>query len=168
MCLMVEIQLNGACQIGFGPLACALSPPVRRLDLTMEQPLGLDYSGARRQFLVEEVVEILLMPETFDRPRPTVQCNLPEQTQILHLDQPRSSPDQRCHTPGERNLPRKRALPPFVECNRRAPSHDGSVEPKQVLLLLVDGKMHTTVYGLEFVGNFKARAAVTSPSDPEA
>lgn len=39
MCLEAESQLNGVCWIGFGPLACALSPLVRRLDLTMEQSL---------------------------------------------------------------------------------------------------------------------------------
>lgn len=83
-------------------------------------------------------MEILLKLETSDQPRPTVQCNLPGQTQILHLGPPRSSLDQTYHRPGELSLPRKRALPPFAECSRRAPWHGGSVEPTQVLLLLAD------------------------------
>lgn len=100
---------------------------MRLLDLRTEQLLIPTEKNARLQLLVGGIVEKSLTLEALDQPRPTVQCNLREQTQTLLLGPPRSSLDQTCHKPGELSRMKKRALLRFAECNRRAPSHDGSV-----------------------------------------
>ena len=130
--------MNGVYRVGSGPLASALSPPGRRLDQTMGKLLIPSWTGAPLLALVEGVMEMLMMPEISGWPGPTVQCNLQAQTQILHRGPPRSSPDQTCRTPGELSLPRKRALPRFAWCSRRAPSHGELVEPKAETVTFVN------------------------------